>query len=247
MVSAPQAVATESGAAEGPWLHSIHHRRGSFVLRCEGWRTLPGLTAVLGLNGAGKSTLLDLLSGRQQPSDGKAGEVDHFTLLPQDAAARVPQSVEDLYVYLAGLRGVARADRRAEAARVIDLCGLGEHRDSPVRALPGGWHQRVLIGQCLFGDPEGLLLDEPTSSLDVGAARSCWQLLAELSAQRPVVVATHEASAAFEFADHLVLIQHGEVGEPIAADELRSLRSTFDGSVEGFLLSLFSDPDQETA
>jgi ABC-type multidrug transport system ATPase subunit len=127
------------------------------------------------------------------------------------------------------------------------MCGLAAHRAVPVRQLSGGWHQRVLIGQCLLGEPKGLLLDEPTSALDVGAARECWQLLSRLAASRPVVVATHEASAALEFSDHVVFVNRGRVESPVSGDGLRARRARFDGSVESFILSLVASPPRNTA
>jgi ABC-2 type transport system ATP-binding protein len=239
-------VVIDAGAT-GPWLRDVRHRRDTFVLTCPEWVTPPGLTAVLGLNGAGKSTLLDLLSGRQRPTEGAIGGIGDFVLLPQSASLRVRQRVEDVYLYLAALRGIPRRTRATDVARVIDACGLREQAQVPARHLSGGWHQRVLIGQCLFGDPAGLLLDEPTSALDVAAARACWQLLTRLARQRPVVVATHEASAALEFADQLVLIHAGAVSRPRSGLELRALRDAYDGSAEGFLLSLIAESPRDAA
>jgi ABC-type multidrug transport system ATPase subunit len=222
-----------------PWLAGIRHRRGSFVLHCDAWTTEPGLTVVVGLNGAGKTTLLDLLAGRQSPTEGSRGG-RRFVVLPQTADISTGQTVRGVYAYLAGLRGVRRGERSAEVERVLALCDLDDRASQPVNELSGGWRKRVLIGQCLFGQPAGLLLDEPTSSLDVGAARDCWQLLKRLSTRTPAVVATHEASAALEFADRLVMIQGGHVGPAVGGDELRAHLREHEGSAESFLLALIT-------
>jgi ABC-2 type transport system ATP-binding protein len=216
------------------------------VLACSEWRTRPGLTAVVGLNGAGKSTLLGLLAGRLGPTRGEVELADRATVLPQVARFSSASSVVDLYRYLAALRGVRRRDREPEVQSALELAGMVEHAAIPMRQLSGGWQQRALVGQCLLGSPTVLLLDEPTASLDVGAARSIWELVKELSRGLAVVVATHEASASVEFCDQMVTVQAGTVGDALDGDRLRADLSRASGSAESFLLGLIQ-PDGRVA
>ncbi|MDH3686200.1 MAG: ABC transporter ATP-binding protein [Myxococcales bacterium] len=164
--------------------------------------------ALLGPNGGGKSTLLKVLLGLLTPDE---GSVRVFGQSPRAARGRVgyvPQSfrfdrdfpIRVLDVVLMGRVGklkrgtVADADReiaRAALARV-EMAELGTR---PIGALSGGQLQRVWIARALAQQPELLLLDEPTSSLDERVERSVWELFAELSQEMAVVVVSHDIGA----------------------------------------------------
>lgn len=231
----------------GPRVVGAVVRRGSFQLSCPEWTTAPGLTTVVGLNGAGKSTLLRLLTGNR--SDLTAGEVQAWprtNYLPQAASLSSGQSVRDLFIYLAALRGVPRAGRAQAADWGIHAVGLDAHASARVAALSGGWQQRALVGQCLLGRPDIVILDEPTSELDVGAARDVWLLLKALSTDLPVIVASHEASASLEFCDQMVTIDRGHVTVARDGNALRADLAAHAGSAESFLLALIA-PDGSVA
>lgn len=210
-------------------------------MACPSWSTAPGLTVIVGLNGAGKSTLLRLLAGVDRPDEGDAAGTGPTVLLPQGARLETSARTAEVLAYIAALRGVPRAARGTSVTRALAETGLGDKRDVRLNQLSGGWHQRALVAQCLVGPTDTLLLDEPTTSLDVGAARSVWTMLAALSATVPVVVSTHEASAAVEFADRVVLINEGQVVSPRSGEELRAALREHRGSPESFLLGLFAD------
>jgi ABC-2 type transport system ATP-binding protein len=226
---------------EGPVLEGVAHRRGSFVLTCPAWSTRPGLTVVVGLNGAGKTTLLRLLAGVDSPSEGTAQGTAATVLLPQGARLETRERVASALSYIAGLRGVGRSRRTAAVDEALRATGLGGKRDERLRDLSGGWHQRVMVAQCLLGPARVLLLDEPTASLDVGAARSVWTVLSDLSKDVAVVISTHEASAAVEFADQVVVISDGVVYAPRDGAGLREAMELQQGSPESFLLALLTD------
>jgi ABC-2 type transport system ATP-binding protein len=227
--------------ADGPALDGVAHRRGGFVLRCREWRTSPGLTVVVGLNGAGKTTLLRLLAGLDAPSEGVAHTTPESVLLPQGARLETRETVSSMLRYIAGLRGVDRQHRAEAVERALQAAGLSDQRQERLRDLSGGWHQRALVAQCLVGRARVLLLDEPTASLDVGAARSIWSLLSGLSKDIAVILSTHEASAAVEFADRVVVIAGGVVDAPRDGCGLRAAMTHHPGSPESFLLALLTD------
>jgi ABC-type multidrug transport system ATPase subunit len=143
--------------------------------------------------------------------------------------------------YIAGLRGVDRQHRAVQVEHALRAAGLSDQRHQRLRDLSGGWHQRALVAQCLVGRARVLLLDEPTASLDVGAARSIWTLLSTLAKDVAVVVSTHEASAAVEFADRVVVINDGVVDAPRDGWVLREAMTHHRGSPESFLLGLLTD------
>lgn len=223
-----------------PALEGVVHRRGSFTLGCAEWRTAAGLTVVVGLNGAGKTTLLRLLAGLDAPSEGVAHTTDASVLLPQGARLDSRDRVSSTLSYIAGLRGVDRHHRADAVDHALRAAGLDDRRHERLRNLSGGWHQRVLVAQCLLGAARVLLLDEPTASLDVGAARSIWTLLSSISKDVAVVVSTHEASAAVEFADRVVVISDGVVDAPRDGRGLREAMVHHPGSPESFLLALLT-------
>jgi ABC-2 type transport system ATP-binding protein len=164
--------------------------------------------------------------------------VGRYPLLPQGALVDRGFRVRGLLIYVAGLRGVPRGERSADVERVLQLCGLKAVANAKLNRMSRGWQQRIMIAQCLLGRPPGLLLDEPTLSLDVQASRDCWTMLSRLASTLSVIVATHEASAAIEFSDQLTTVRAGVVGEPLSAVELRSRLRLQEGSPERFLLGL---------
>jgi ABC-2 type transport system ATP-binding protein len=228
----------EVSGSHGPALTDVVRRRGSFSLTCTDWSTPPGLTVVVGLNGAGKSTLLRLLAGTDTPDVGVASDTRSTVMLPQGARLDTGARVGAVLTYIAALRGIPRRERSQAVERALVMTDLVGKRAEPLQKLSGGWHQRVLIAQCLLGHAGPLLLDEPTASLDVGAARSVWIMMGSVAATVPVVVATHEASAAVEFADHVVVINDGVVGAVWPGQSLRAALRQHGGSPETFLLGL---------
>lgn len=222
----------------GPSLRDVTVRRGSFTLTCREWETESGLTAVVGLNGAGKSTFLQLITGLLQPNSGSVIRCPGTNFLPQSATLNTRQTVRELYGYIAGLRGLRRSEREGQCERAITLCGLERFADTRFNDLSGGWKQRTLVGQTLLGEPQLVVLDEPTASLDVGASRDLWRLMQELAHETTFIVATHEASASLEFCDGLAVVQDGVVEQARDGGELRSLLAQHTGSPESFLIAL---------
>ncbi|WP_084108381.1 ATP-binding cassette domain-containing protein [Knoellia aerolata] len=212
-------------------------RRGSFELYCPAWTTDLGLTAVVGLNGAGKSTLLLALAGVLHPDVGQVIGATETVLLPQEANVRTSLKVGEYLAYLAMLRGIPRRDRAQAVEAALTQCGLRGKVDMKVSKLSGGWQRRVAIAQALLVRGRVALLDEPTVSLDVSASRSVWQLLQETGQNRPVVVASHEASAVLEFADSIIPVSNGVVGSSIPGHKLRTAYADSGLSPEAFLLA----------
>jgi zinc transport system ATP-binding protein len=165
--------------------------------------------AILGPNGGGKTTLLKLVLGIFEPDRGR---VRVFGESPAHARGRVgyvPQHVRFdldfpirvLDVVLMGrlargrpLRPFDSGDRRI-ARGSLDRVELGAFADRPIGALSGGELQRVLIARALALEPQLLLLDEPTASLDERIGRSVWELLEELSHEMSIVLVSHDIGA----------------------------------------------------
>jgi iron complex transport system ATP-binding protein len=186
-----------------------------------------GWLAIIGPNGAGKSTLLRALAGLV-PFEGwvEIGGMRVDTMRPRDRAryiALVPQTpvippaipVTD-YVMLGrtphiGLLGTERQSDRAIVAEVMELLDLGPFATRRVETLSGGERQRVLIARALAQQAPVLLLDEPTTALDIGHQQDVLELVDELRHARGLTVVStmHDLTLAGRYSDQLLLLSRG--------------------------------------
>ncbi len=187
------------------------------------------ITAILGPNGGGKTTLLHLLLGLLQPQAGRlliAGrppsaysrrELSRVVgLVPQNEHIPFDFPVLD-YVLLGRAPYLGTLDQPGDeylrcARAALDLAGVAALCDRPVTALSGGERQLVMIARALAQNPRILLLDEPTSHLDLANRRAVHNVLSELAAAGVTVVfSSHDPNLVAAMADHVVLLRHGTV------------------------------------
>ena len=190
-------------------------------------------TAIVGASGSGKSTLLAIIAGLDHPTSGTVrldGE-DVFAL-DEDARAGlrarklgfVFQSFQ-LLAHLSALENVmlplellGRADARARAAEMLKRVGLGERLNHYPRTLSGGEQQRVALARAFVVEPEVLLADEPTGSLDHATGAKVLALMFEMNRETgtTLVLVTHDRSIAAR-CDRQLHIEAGRLLEPAAA------------------------------
>ncbi len=192
----------------------------------------PGeVVALLGPNGAGKTTTIDLLLGLGRPDSGevRVHGLDPTTAVRQGLVSAVMQSgglLRDLTVketlqltasLFAGTRPVDEVLARA---------GISDIGDRRVGKCSGGQQQRLRFAMALLPDPELLVLDEPTTGMDVTGRRDFWNAIHEDAARgRTVVFATHYLEEADAYADRIVLVSHGRVVADGTAAEVKALVS----------------------
>ncbi|MGQ4424422.1 ABC transporter ATP-binding protein [Streptomyces violaceoruber] len=193
----------------------------------------PGETvALLGPNGAGKSTTLDLLLGLRRPD---AGTVHVFGGEPREAvvAGRVgamPQSgglMDEVTVAELVRLGCALHPRAYPAADVLARAGLTKIADRRVDKLSGGQAQRVRFALATAGDSDLIVLDEPTTGMDVTARQAFWATMREQADQgRTVLFATHYLEEADAIADRVLVLHRGRLLADGTAAEIKARAGT---------------------
>jgi ABC-2 type transport system ATP-binding protein len=164
--------------------------------------------AVIGPNGAGKTTLLQILAGALPPTSGSVSlEPRQAGWVPQQPALYSKLSVAENLRLFARLEKVSNVEW--SVARMLEQTALGDRAGDEVSRLSGGNRQRVNIAIGLLGEPEVLLLDEPSASLDPRQRERLWTFLAELGTT--VVFSTHDVGEAERYADRLLVLADGEL------------------------------------
>jgi ABC-2 type transport system ATP-binding protein len=164
--------------------------------------------AVIGPNGAGKTTLLQILAGALPPTAGTVSlEPRQAGWVPQQPALYSKLSVAENLRLFARLERVPDVERTV--GRMLEQTALGDRAGDEVSRLSGGNRQRVNIAIGLLGDPEVLLLDEPSASLDPRQRERLWAFLADLGTT--VVFSTHDVGEAERYADRLLVLADGEL------------------------------------
>ncbi|MEV4225322.1 ABC transporter ATP-binding protein [Nonomuraea sp. NPDC049725] len=183
-----------------------------------------GVTGLLGPNGAGKTTLLRCLATTLAP-DG--GSVDAFGLDPADPVQRtalrrrlgyLPQdpgfyphfTAFDLVDYVAILKELTdREQRHAEVRRVLAEVDLTGQAGTKVRKLSGGMRQRLALAQALLGEPDLLILDEPTVGLDPAQRMLFRTLISRMGESRAVVLSTHQTEDVAALCERVIVMREG--------------------------------------
>jgi zinc transport system ATP-binding protein len=183
--------------------------------------------AIAGPNGGGKTTLVRVVVGLEQPSSGsvelmvrKVGYLPQRTQAGIDAPVTVRELVTTGRASRTRLLGPLNAGDRVSVQKAIDRVGLSPHADRRLTTLSGGQQQRAFIAKALAADPELLVLDEPTTGVDVEAQDAIASLLQQLRSELEMTIlyVSHEFGAVERFVERIVLVRGGIVfdGPPSA-------------------------------
>ena len=188
-----------------------------------------GMYGLLGPNGAGKSTLMRTVATLQTPSSGTIrfirpdgtgidviAEPDRLrrTLgyLPQDFGVYPRISAEDMLDHLAVLKGIgSKADRRSTVETLLDQTNLWSVRKKALAGFSGGMRQRFGIAQALIGNPELIIVDEPTAGLDPEERNRFLNLLAEIGENVVVILSTHIVEDVSDLCPRMAVMVDGRV------------------------------------
>jgi ABC-2 type transport system ATP-binding protein len=187
--------------------------------------TIPrGMYGLLGPNGAGKSTLMRIIATLQEPDSGQVrfGEIDvlrqkdevrrRLGYLPQDFGVYPRISVQDMLDHLALLKGfVNRRERHEIVESLLVRTNLHQVRKKALSGFSGGMRQRFGIAQALIGNPQLLIVDEPTAGLDPGERNRFYNLLSEIGENVIVILSTHIVQDVMELCTNMAIIHEGRV------------------------------------
>ncbi len=177
---------------------------------------------LVGPNGAGKTTTFAIICGFLSPDQGTVQLLGNgpfnakrhrgrVTALPQDAALGRDLKLVDHLTYLGRLQGIERSKIRGEVERILNLVDLTSRASDRTRTLSHGMLRRLGIGQAFLGNPELVLLDEPTNGLDPRQARDIREFIAAQRGTRTIVVSSHNLHELEEMCDHVALVDHGRL------------------------------------
>lgn len=192
----------------------------------------------LGPNGAGKSTTMNMITGYIAPTDGKI-LVDGMDILeePEETRSRIgylpehpplymDMTVNEYLAFAGELKKVGRTQMKQDLDRITELVKIGDVRKRLIRNLSKGYRQRVGLAQALLGNPQLLILDEPTVGLDPKQIIEIRNLIRELSDDHTIVLSSHILPEISAVCDRVLIINKGNI---VAKDSPENLARELTG------------------
>lgn len=187
--------------------------------------TIPkGMFGLLGPNGAGKSTLMRTVATLQTPTSGRItfGDIDiianpeilrrRLGYLPQDFGVYPRVSAYDMLEHMCVLKGIASAaDRKATVETLLNQTNLWTVRKKAIAGFSGGMRQRFGIAQALIGNPDLIIVDEPTAGLDPEERNRFLNLLAEIGENVVVILSTHIVEDVADLCPRMAVLAAGRI------------------------------------
>ena len=190
---------------------------------------------LLGPNGAGKSTTMNIITGCLGASEGTVKVDGHDVFdepekakrligyLPEIPPLYTDMTPEEYLRFVLQAKGVRRSEWDAQLRSVMDRTKLFDVRRRLIGSLSKGYRQRVGIAQALLGNPEVIILDEPTVGLDPAQIIEIRELIREMGREHTIVLSSHILSEVQAVCDHIMIIAHGKLVASDTAENLTSL------------------------
>lgn len=188
----------------------------------------------LGPNGAGKSTTMNIITGYIAASDGNVKICDNDILknaskakkcigyLPEMPPLYQDMTVKEYLEFSAELKKIAKNERAGQIEKVMEKTFITDMQNRLIKNLSKGYKQRVGLAMAMLGDPEIIILDEPTVGLDPKQIIEIRELIRELKKEHTVILSSHILSEVAEVCDKLIIIAHGRIVASGTIDELMS-------------------------
>ena len=195
------------------------------------------IVGFLGPNGAGKSTTMNVITGYLSATAGaaKVAGIDilenpleakkHIGYLPQDPPLYLDMTVEEYLNFIYDIKGVKKADesRKAHIDRICEMVGITQVRSRVIGNLSGGYKQRCGLAQALVGDPDVLILDEPTVGLDPKQIIEIRNVIKDLGRNRTIILSTHILQEVSAVCERVLVINNGRLVADDTATHLSAL------------------------
>ena len=181
--------------------------------------------ALMGENGAGKSTLMHLITGILHPDKG-GGSInwngkpihqlgksyrEHLGFMPQQQELYSNMTAVNFLGYISALKGISRKTVPTEIEKVLEQVELSDCADKKIGGFSGEMKQRLLIASAILGNPDLLILDEPTAGLDPKQRVIIRRLIEQLSENKIIIISTHIVSDIETIAKEILMMRSGEI------------------------------------
>lgn len=184
------------------------------------------IVGLLGPNGAGKSTLMKIVIGLWKPTSGTVAAPERIGYLPEQNPLYDEMYVREYLLFMARMTRCGKAAKE-EVDGLIKRVGLTPEAHKKIGQLSKGYRQRVGLAQALLGEPELLILDEPTTGLDPNQLVEIRELIRSAGRERTVILSTHIMQEVREMCDRVVILDKGQVKADTAMAEIDDLNELF--------------------
>lgn len=184
-----------------------------------------GIYALLGPNGSGKSTLINIITDNLKPDSGnitwhgedtlKMGAAfrEKIGFMPQYPGMYPAFTVENFLSYIAVLKGVEKREAEKQITQLLEAVELSDVRNRTIKTLSGGMKQRLALAQAMLGNPELIILDEPTAGLDPKQRISIRNYISSIALDRTIIIATHIVSDIEYIAKEIIFLKKGVIAD----------------------------------
>ena len=193
------------------------------------------IVGFLGPNGAGKSTTMNMITGFIEPTEGSI-IVDGYDIekrprlvkqkigyMPENVPLYKELTVREFINYMADLRGIKRSEKKEKINKVIDEVGIKNVQNKLISNISRGYRQRVSLAGALVGNPEILILDEPTVGLDPKQVVEIRNLIKSFKGKYTVILSSHILSEVSNMCDKIIVINNGKI---VKIDSTQNLINT---------------------
>ncbi len=192
----------------------------------------PGIYCLLGPNGSGKSTLMNIITDNLKADSGtiKYNGTDIIKLgakyrekigfMPQHVGMYPAFTAIDFLSYVAVLKGVSKKDAKMQIDQLLEVVELSDVKNKQIKTFSGGMKQRLALAQALIGEPELIILDEPTAGLDPKQRIQMKNYLSNIALNKTIIIATHIISDVEYIAKEIILLKKGVIIDSATPNEL---------------------------
>lgn len=189
---------------------------------------------LLGENGAGKTTLIRCITGMYSSYDGDINLLDsnkiqnNIGYLPQNFGAFKELTVNDMMLFFANQKALDLKNTATEIDSLLNLVNLSSQKDIKISKLSGGMLRRLGIAQALLGDPQTIILDEPTAGLDPEERLRFKNLIEKIKKEKTIILSTHIVEDVDALCDEIVIVKEGKI---IFCGDVENIKNIAKGKV----------------